>query len=295
MKRAFLVAGGAFAALVAYPAMAQEERDAPPPPPPADAPTVYDGDWISVGAGVGYGPSYEGSDDYVLFPAPLVMGQIGPVGISPRAGGVALDFIPSADGEVDFDFGVAARLRSNRASQIEDAVVEAAGELDRAVEVGPTAGVSFPGVLNPYDSLSFTTDVKWDVAGAHKGMTISPGVAYFTPLSRGMAAALSVSAEYGDDDYADYYYSVTPAQSAASATAGEGALPLYQADGGFNKVGATLLLAYDLDGDLTNGGLSLVGIGGYSSMLGDAKRTPYTSVRGDADQWFAGLGIGYTF
>jgi outer membrane scaffolding protein for murein synthesis (MipA/OmpV family) len=36
-------------------------------------------------------------------------------------------------------------------------------------------------------------------------------------------------------------------------------------------------------------------IGGYSRMLGDAKRSPYTSIRGSADQWFAAVGIGYTF
>ena len=30
-------------------------------------------------------------------------------------------------------------------------------------------------------------------------------------------------------------------------------------------------------------------------MLNDAKNTPYTSIRGSADQWFGAVGIGYTF
>lgn len=286
MKTALLVASGALAALSACPALAQEEDSAPPP---SDEATVYDGDWITVGAGAVYAPSYDGSDDYVIFPVPMVMGQIGPVGISPRGGGVALDFIPDPEEGVSFDLGVAVGLNSNRADQIEDPVVEAAGELDRAVEIGPSAGVSIPGVLNPYDSLSFNLDARWDVAGAHEGMVMSPGISYFTPLSRGMAGAIALSAEYVDDSYADYYYSVSPAQSAASG------LPLYQADGGFTKAGATALLAFDLDGNLANGGMSLFGVGGYSRMLGDAKRTPYTSLRGDADQFFAALGVGYTF
>lgn len=286
MKTALLVASGALAALSACPALAQEEDSAPPP---SDEATVYDGDWVTVGAGAVYAPSYDGSDDYVIFPVPMVMGQIGPVGISPRGGGVALDFIPDPEEGVSFDLGVAVGLNSNRADQIEDPVVEAAGELDRAVEIGPSAGVSIPGVLNPYDSLSFNLDARWDVAGAHEGMVMSPGVSYFTPLSRGMAGAIALSAEYVDDSYADYYYSVSPAQSAASG------LPLYQADGGFTKAGATALLAFDLDGNLANGGMSLFGVGGYSRMLGDAKRTPYTSLRGDADQFFAALGVGYTF
>jgi hypothetical protein len=30
-------------------------------------------------------------------------------------------------------------------------------------------------------------------------------------------------------------------------------------------------------------------------MLNDGKDTPFTRIRGDADQWTGGLGIGYTF
>lgn len=284
MRTTLLAAGGALAVL-ACPALAQESEG----PPPAEQTTVYDGDWVTVGAGAVHAPSYDGSDDYVIFPVPMVMGQIGPVGISPRGGGVALDFIPDPEEGVAFDLGLAVGLNSNRADKIEDPVVEAAGELDRAVEIGPSAGISIPGVLNPYDSLSFNLDARWDVAGAHEGMVMNPGVSYFTPLSRGMAGALALSAEYVDDSYADYYYSVSPAQSAASG------LPLYQAEGGFTKAGATALLAVDLDGNLANGGIALFGVGGYSRMLGDAKRTPYTSLRGDADQFFAALGVGYTF
>lgn len=284
MRTTLLAAGGALAVL-ACPALAQDSEG----PPPPEQTTVYDGDWVTVGAGAVYAPSYDGSDDYVIFPVPMVMGQIGPVGISPRGGGVALDFIPDPEEGVAFDLGVAVGLNSNRADKIKDPVVKAAGELDRAVEIGPSAGISIPGVLNPYDSLSFNLDARWDVAGAHEGMVMSPGVSYFTPLSRGMAGALALSAEYVDDSYADYYYSVSPTQSAASG------LPLYQAEGGFTKAGATALLAVDLDGNLANGGLALFGVGGYSRMLGDAKRTPYTSLRGDADQFFAALGVGYTF
>jgi len=46
---------------------------------------------------------------------------------------------------------------------------------------------------------------------------------------------------------------------------------------------------------VTNGGLALIALGGYSRMLGDAKRTPFTSIRGDADQWMGAVGVGYTF
>lgn len=282
--KAILAAAGAAAMMYGSSVAAQEAGESDTTNDAYEG-SVFDGDWLSVGAGVVYGPSYDGSDDYVFSPIPIVQGSLGGVGINPRAGGLALDFIPDADGEVAFSAGIAAKLNRNRASQIEDSVVESYGELDTAFEVGPSVGVSFPGLLNQYDSLSFNLDALWDVAGAHKGMTTSPSITYFTPLSRGVAVSLSVSATHVDDDYADYYYSV-PAG---------GPLPAFQADGGFESVGANLFGAVDLDGDVTNGGLAIIALGGYSRMLGDAKRSPFTSIRGDADQWMAALGIGYTF
>jgi outer membrane scaffolding protein for murein synthesis (MipA/OmpV family) len=277
----------AAATLTATPALAQDEQAAAAPVDMAN--TVYDDNWLSIGAGIGYGPSYDGSDDYVAFPAPIIQGRVAGIGIQPRPAGIALDFIPDAGEGVGIALGPVARIRSARARQIKDPVVKAAGELDTAVEVGANVGLSFPKVLNPYDSLSVGTDVLWDVAGAHSGMTIVPSITYFTPLSRGMAASLSLSAEHGDGDFMRYYYSVTPAQSLASG------LPTFTADSGWTKAGATLLTAFDFDGNLANGGLAAVVISGYSRMLGDAKRTPYTSIRGSADQWFGAVGIGYTF
>ena len=249
--------------------------------------TVFDGDWLSLGAGVAYGPSYDGSDDYVISPLPVVQGSFAGVAINPRPGGLALDFIPDQPGKIGINAGVAAKVNGNRARQIKDPVVEAYGKLDTAIEVGPTVGIKLPGVMNPYDSLSFNVDALWDVAGAHKGRSINPSVTYFTPLSRGIAASLSLAARHVDDDYADYYYSV-PALAGSP-------LPTFQAKGGFDKVTVGAFTAFDLDGDVTNGGLAAVLIGSYSRMMGDGKRTPFTSMVGSADQWLVAAGLGYTF
>lgn len=276
--RISIIAAGAL--LLASPAVAQDA---------ASEPSVFDGDYLSIGAGAAYGPSYAGSDDYVLYPVPLVQGSFHGVGIDPRSGGLALDFIPDPDKGTGFNLGVAARVRMDRAHKIKDPVVRSLGKLDTAVEVGPTAGATIAQVLNPYDSLTFTADALWDLAGAHKGMVVDPSVSYFTPLSRGIAASLSLSAEYADGKFADYYYTISPAGSAASG------LPVFNAGSGFTRAGANLLLGFDLDGNLENGGLALVLVGGYSRMLGDAKRSPVTSIRGSADQWLGAVGLGFTF
>ncbi len=273
-------------------AMAQDVSDEAPPAIDMND-TVFAGDYLSIGAGVALNPSYTGSDDYVLTVLPIVQGSLGGVDINPRAGGVTLDFIPDPDEGVGLDLGLAARLRANRASQIEDDVVLLYGELDRAVEVGPSAGVNIPGVLNPYDSVNVSVAAMWDVAGAHDGMTVSPTVSYSTPLSRAVFANLSVSAEWADADYHDYYFTV---RDAAYTGPGAAPLPEFDANGsGFTSAGVNLLLGIDLDGDITNGGLGLVVIGGYSRVLGDAADTPFTSVRGSKDQFLGAVGIGYTF
>lgn len=268
----------------AQPALAQEAGE-----PPSGEPTVFDGDYLTVGVGAAYVPSYDGSDDYVVSVLPLLQGSIAGIGISPRAGGVALDFIPDRGNGASFSFGPAVRVRMSRANDIKDEVVKLLPELDTAVEVGPSAGVAFSGVLNPYDSLSLTTDVRWDVAGAHDGMVVNPSVSYTTPLSTGMAAIMSVSGEWADDSFMEYYYSIDAEEAAITG------LAPFQASSGFRSVGAQMLLGWDLDNNLQNGGLALFLVGGYSRLLGDAARTPFTADRGSADQWMAGAGLAYTF
>lgn len=274
------------ALLLTAPVAAQQVEE----PPPIEGSTIFDGDFVTLGLGAAYVPSYDGSDDYVFSPLPVVQGSLGGIDFSPRGPGLAVDLIPDEPGaRVDLILGPVGRLRLDRVRQIEDPVVERLGELDTAVELGAAAGVQVNRLLNPFDSLTVQADLRYDVAGAHSGRVVQPTVTYFTPVSRGAAVSLSLSAENVDDDYARYYYSVGPLGAAASG------LPLFAADGGWKSLGATVLAGFDLDGDLTNGGVGLFAIGGYSSMLEDAKRSPLTSIRGDADQWFGGLGVGYTF
>ena len=285
---AFSVISVTLAFAATAPAAAQDNAPAGPPQgPPED--TVFDDTWVTVGAGIGLGPSYTGSDDYQAIPVPLVRGKIGPVRINPRPAGLALDFLPKSRDGVNFELGPTFRFRNDRAVDVKDDVVARAAELDSAIEIGAAGGVNFSGVLSQYDTISVSLDARWDVAGAHDGMVVQPGVTYLTPLSRGTAVIFGVSAEFVDDDFADYYYSVTPAQSAATG------LPQFQAEGGLNSLGTNLLVAVDLDGDIANGGFGVFGIGGYSRLMGDGADTPYTSIRGSADQFFGGVGVAYTF
>lgn len=255
-----------------------------------DAPdSVHDDTWLSVGIAGAVLPSYEGSDDVKVTPVPLVQGKIGPVRINPRPAGIALDFVPKTDEGLQFSGGINMRYRGNRTGGVGDEVVARARQLDSALEIGPTFGVSMPGLINPYDSLTVNFDTRWDVLGAHNGFAFEPAATYFTPLSRGAAASLTVGAKIVDDDFADYYFSVDAADAAATG------LPVFEAEGGLKNLNSTLLIGFDLGGDFNDGGAAVFVAGGYARFFGDAADTPFTSIRGSADQFVGAVGIGYTF
>ena len=274
---------------LALPTLAHAQADDAP------AKNVLAGDHITIGAGGVYTPSYEGSDNYSFGVLPLVQGEVHGFTITPRPGGLAVDLIPDSplmgdtDKKVSFALGPVVTYSRNRSHNIKDDVVRAAGKLKSAIDVGVNFGVTGYQILDPYDALTLSADVKWNVNSASKGMTITPTLSYLTPLSKAMLVTVAVSAKHVDSDYADYYYDVTPVQSLRSG------LPVYNARSGWANVNGSILIGYDLSGDLRDGGLALFAIGNYSRLLDDAKRTPYTSIRGSADQFTGGVGVAYTF
>lgn len=295
MTAAFLTSAAVLA--TAQPALADPQQDDAPAevserkrePRPTLKGSAFDGDFLAVGLGVGIGPDYVGSDDYTILPIPVLQGSFGGIDINPRRAGFALDLINDGDNRVSFQFGPVAKLNLNRSITPDDPLVSAFPDLDMAVEVGPTAGVAFTEVLHSVDSLSMNVDLLFDVAGAHDGMLVRPTATYFTPLSRAAAVSFSLHATWVDDDFADYYYTVDPALAPGTP------LPAFEAEGGFRDTGVTLLGFVDANGNLLDGGLAVFGVVNYTRVLGDAADSPFTSIAGSRDQFFAGVGIGYGF
>lgn len=270
------------------PAFAQD-REAPETERPNRS--VFAGDWVTVGFGAGISPSYDGSDQYDLFPAPLVQGSVEGIDFGARGPGLYVDLIADGNSGKDVKFlaGPLVRFRMDRNNDIKDSVVRLLGKEDVAIEVGATAGVSFSKILHPFDSVSISSDIQWDVAGAHKGRIISPSVSYATPLSMAIFTSFSLSATHVDGNYADTYFSIDQAGSIASG------LPVFDAKGGWKSYGASLLGAVDLSGDARDGGWAIYAFVNYARLTNDAARSPVTSLRGDANQWFMAGGVSYTF
>lgn len=272
------------AGLAALPAAAQEV---------STDNSVFSGDFLIAGAGVAVTPSYEGSDDMVVMPAGAVAGRLGGVGINARAFGLSLDLIPDASrkGGIGFTLGPVVRYRTNRSGRIVDDVVAKLGKLKGVVEVGVTLGLDAKKVFNPYDSVSFSVDLRWDASGRGSGVIVAPGVSYLTPVSKGIAVGGALSANFIDDRYANYNFGITPAGSLATG----GVLPAYTARGGLKDVGVGAFTAFDLNGNFLDGGPA-IGLGAmYSRLFNSAAESPVTSMRGRRSQLIFGAAASYTF
>jgi outer membrane scaffolding protein for murein synthesis (MipA/OmpV family) len=251
--------------------------------------SVFDGDFLIVGAGPVAVPSYEGSDSLSLIPAAGVAGRIGGIAINPRAAGIALDLVPDSDKRVGFTLGPVLRYRTNRSGRIGDDVVARLGKLKGVLEGGVVAGVAIKRVLNPHDSLSASVDVRWDISGRGSGYIVSPGISYLTPVSRAQVVGLAATGNFVDTRYTRYNFSVTAAGAAASG------LPVYDAKGGFKDWNLGVFTARDLDADFLNGGFAIAVGGMYSHLYGSAAASPVTRIRGRSSQWLFGGGLAYTF
>ena len=274
-----LVAIGAL--LSAAPALAQSTDGTLPDPNDQS-------DTFTIGAGAAYIPDYEGSDDYRIIPAAAIRGRVSGISFFTRATYLYVDVIPRGSGNVEFDVGPIVGARLNRTGKIKDDFVDRLPELKTAIEVGGFAGITYHGLTNPYDALSFRLDVVKDVGNAHESTVITPTIDFGTPLSRYTYIGASLSAEWAGGGYANYYYSIAPAEALVSG------LSPYDADGGFKNWRLGLLANQSITGDLTHG-LSLFGTGSYSHLAGDFKDSPIVDDRGSAGQWLAAVGLAYTF
>jgi MipA family protein len=277
------------AACIASPACAQTAPAAPTSPLP-DPAELNARDTLTIAAGAGIVPDYEGSDDYRIIPVGALRGRYKGIGFTTRGAYLYVDVVPKGSGKVDFEVGPILGARFNSRKHIDDRVVKLLPSRNTAIEIGGFAGVGFSGLTNPYDRLSFRVDVLHDVGSAHKSTLLNPSIEFSTPVSRTTYVGANVGLEFVSNKFADYYYSITPADRLRTGNQ----LPLFNADGGLKNWKAGLLVNQSLSGDLLHG-LSIFGLGQYSRLVGDFKRSPIVSQRGSANQWIGALGLGYTW
>ena len=150
------------ALLAATPALAQPAGEAGMPDPNDRSDTLT----IAVGGAII--PDYEGSDDSEFTPFAAVRGRVGGMSFFSRGTYLYLDLLRRPDSGIDFDVGPIVGVRRERTGKVKDDFVDDLPERDTAIELGGFAGVTFHGLTNPYDALSFRLDVVTDVGNAHE-------------------------------------------------------------------------------------------------------------------------------
>jgi len=271
---------------LASPAYSQTEPTAGALPTPEE---IANRDTFTVALGGGIVPDYEGSDDYRFVPAGAIRGRVSGISFTTRGTYLYVDVVPGT-AKVQFDAGPIVGVRFNSRKHIDDDVVKLLPNRKSTIEAGGFAGVSFHGLTNPYDSLAFRLDVLHGFGSGRNWTNLSPNVEFSTPLSQTTYVSASLGAEWAANKYADYYFTVSPADSLATG----GVLPPFNADGGMKNWKAGLLLNQSITGNLLHG-FSVFGLGQYSRLVGDFKRSPIVSQRGSANLWVGALGLAYSW
>ena len=275
------------ACCISSPAFAQNQPAAGQLPSPQD---VSKRDTVTVGIGAAVTPDYEGSDDYRIIPAAAIRGQVSGISFTTRGTYLYVNVIPKSGGKLDFDAGPIAGLRLNTRRHIKDDIVDLLPRRKRAFEVGGFVGVSAHGLTNPYDTLAFRVDVTHDIGNAHKSTIVSPNVDFSTPLSRTTYASLNAGMEFVSNKFADYYFGVSDVDVVQTGLA----IPFFNPRGGLKNWKVGMLLNQSITGDLLHG-FSVFGLGQYSRLVGDFRRSPIVSQRGSASQWLGAVGVAYTW
>lgn len=246
-------------------------------------------DTITIGVGVGVTTSYDGASDYRLIPGGTLRGTIDGHDIQLNGLQLFVDAIPNdARRKIDVELGPVAGVRFNRTGDVSDPRVAALGELNTAVELGMRGSVGVRGVLNRTDKLAIAVTATRDVASAHRTHVISPSVEYTTLAGRRTFLRLALTADFVGERYADYYFGIDGAGSAASG------LAAYDPDGGLASVGGNVIAVHSLSrGGRT--GWSLFGVVAYNRLQGDVAASPIVRDTGSPNQIFASFGLGYTF
>lgn len=290
MRAILALTAAAVVATIAVPAAAQDAPAGLPTERPA--PGTIAANTYTIGVGAVTLPSYEGSDNNNILPAPGALISHNGYQLTILGTRGSLDLIRNTAGPTwDIQAGPIAVLNLDRTRRktIDDRRVEALGSRNTGIELGGYVGIGKTGVLtSDYDQFNVTLSYRYDVANAHESGIWQPSVTYFTPLSTKSAIGLFATAEHVGDKYARYYFSVSPAGTVASG------LPTFNADGGWKNFQLGAIGTYALTGDLLHGWKIVAG-GTYSRLQNDFKDSPIVSIAGDRDQWLGTVGIAYTF
>ena len=246
------------------------------------APQANAGHWgFEVGAIGLASPKYEGSDKYRFLAFPIVIPHYYGDNYDPnersRFTFRGLDDIRYAALRFgNLDIGPLAGYTFGR-DQTDAARLNGLGNVDGGLILGGFTAYH----LDPFFiDAAVGSQVTGDASGS---FTVKAGVGADFKVTNRLTLSPYLSTTYASAGYMNNYFSVTPAQSAASLAH----LAPFDAGAGFKDVSFDLGTTYRLTRRW-----NVRGSAGYSRLIGDAADSPVTA---DANQFSAMVGLTYTF
>ena len=228
---------------------------------------------VSLGAGVGAAPDYEGSEDYEAVPLPFAR-------IAWEDGMFVDLFVNTVKANLLRDktwrLGVAAHYIQER-DDVDNDKVDDLEDVDTAIMLGGFAGFD-------YQNWNVSVIAVQDIADGNDGSLIILSGGYTFPVSPEFKLPVSLSTTYADEDYMSSYFGIDGDDAARSG------LDTYNADAGFKDVSLSLIPTYKI---ADNWGL--MGVVRYSRLIGDAEDSPVVNDEGDENQYLAGILVTYSF
>lgn len=229
--------------------------------PPVDGSDLV----LVLGAGALVQPSWEGSDEIVFSPWPIVSLEYLSLGRFTLGGGPARAF------SLRPSFG----FRGER-DDTEDARLNGIGDVDPAFELGAAASVRYGYFLA---NLAVRRGF-----GGHDGFVGEASAEIVIEPTDRWSFAFGPEVTFADDEYMDTYFGVSAAQAAASG------LTPFNAGAGFKSAGLIARSRYALTDAWT-----LHAKASWHHLLGDAADSPIIKAAGNENQFMAGVGLSYRF
>ena len=240
---------------------------------------------IDIGGGLQIAPTYLGDDDYVVNLLPALRISYGDRFAISQVDGATFELFKTEN----FTAGPIARYDFGREEDGEQLFqifgdetddLEGLGDIDDTIEMGFFAAYQ----TGPWQ---VRAEALKGLSGGHEGLVSRVSTAYTIPVTPfGYRSFLTTTADlrFGDSDWTDTFFGITPNQSADSG------LSRFDADGGVTSYGLRTSLITKLSERYT-----LISTLGYQRLGGDVADSPLVEERGSENQFSAGVFLTYSF
>jgi outer membrane protein len=233
----------------------------------------YPAEWRGmIGVGVASKPVYPGSGERETDLQPVGKITYGRFFIGGQAGlGIGYNAFDAGN----FTFGaMLSRESSGERKESDSPRLKGLGDIDEATRAG--LFVSYR-----HDWLRANANVLWDVGGKDLGLTATLSAEAVTRATPALELSAGFSVTYGNDEYAQTAFGITPAQAARSG------LPAYAPGAGAARGAFQLGASYALTPSWTLGARLNAG-----RLLGDSAKSPVVEKKA---QNSAAFFVGYRF